>query len=383
MPTLPRDVPIVLYIDEHLEFGGLAIYAFELAGGLRRKGYRVVAICHENETVRPMREILVERGVEVRVMKGFELGLAGRLKRIWTLQQMLREYAGCVLALLMGYPNSGTIITIAGTLARVRAIIRFDAQPPLSVRLRDIIMTQLKFRMVDQVTVGAVEHLELYTRGMKLSSKKIRVIHTGIDVPRFQADVRRASVRDSLGYAPDALVVGTMSRLTEQRKGVNYFLDLAARVAPGFPNARFLIIGDGWLRPQLEKYAAELGIRDRCTFTGWSDDRHGLLASMDVFVMPSLKEGGPTTVLEAMASGLPVIATRVGMVPEVVEDGRTGFIVPLADADALAERLRPLLADEALRARIGQRAREKAQASFSIDHMTERYLDLFANAIAR
>src|SRR5262249_7799527 len=135
--------------------------------------------------------------------------------------------------------------------------------------------------------------------------------------------------------------------------------------------------------PELEKRAAELGIADRCTFTGWRDDRHELLASMDVYVMPSLKEGGPTVLLEAMAMALPTISTRVGMGSEVVNDGWNGFVVPAGDSDALARVLTNLLADEELRQRVGLRARQKAEASFSIDRMAERYADLFEEVVTQ
>jgi glycosyltransferase involved in cell wall biosynthesis len=237
-------------------------------------------------------------------------------------------------------------------------------------------------RLVDRVVVGAVENREAFARLTGRNPAKVSVIHTGIELERFQPGDGRAELRASLGYAPDELVVGTLSRLSDTRKGVADFLAMAARVASGCAAARFLIVGEGVLRPALERQAEELGIRDRVTFAGWRTDVTAVLAGMDVFVMPSLFEGGPTTVLEAMAMAKPVVATCVGMVPEVIVDSATGLIVPPGDPEALAEAVGRLLDDEPLRREMGQRARAKAEADFSIDLMVERYLAVFAQARA-
>ena len=381
MPTLPQQIPIVLYIDEHQDFGGLAIYAIELGAALRRAGYRVAAICHANDTVAPMRQALADTGVEVHVMSNFTQGISGRFNRLLWLRQLLLDYPGTVLIPLMGYPYYGSIIQVAAKLAGVRAVARFDSQPPLTVRWQDILPTHIKFLLADKVVVGSIEHLEQYTQGMWLPERKIKIIHTGINLPRFVPGEGRAETRAELGYAADDIVIGTMSRMNEFRKGNTYFLEMAAHLLAEFPKTRFLIIGDGLLRPDLERMAVELGIADRCTFAGWRDDRHALLASMDVFVMPSLKEAGPTALLEAMAMGLPVVSTRVGMAREVVDDGQDGFIVPLADSKALTDAVRPLVADPSFRAHVGALSRRKAETSFSIDRMAEHYLNLVAEIL--
>jgi glycosyltransferase involved in cell wall biosynthesis len=114
------------------------------------------------------------------------------------------------------------------------------------------------------------------------------------------------------------------------------------------------------------------------TFTGWRKDVPAVLAAFDVFVMPSTYEGGPTSVLEAMAMALPVVATRVGMVPEVIADGVSGLVVPPADVAALAAAVVRLVADGDLRAGIAERAHQAAHRNFSIDEMVERYLRAFA-----
>jgi glycosyltransferase involved in cell wall biosynthesis len=382
--TLDVSVPVVLYADEWGGIGGTAGYVIMLARGLKRRGYRVAAICHSAESAAPMRATLAAAGVSVRAIEGEgRLTLGGAWQRHRDFAALVQEYRGCVLALMMGYFTRGGGVTLAGALAGAGAIVRADLTPPEPpITARQGIALCLKDRLVDRVVVGAVENREAFARLTGRNPAKVSVIHTGIELERFQPGDGRAELRASLGYAPDELVVGTLSRLSDTRKGVADFLAMAARVASGCAAARFLIVGEGVLRPALERQAEELGIRDRVTFAGWRTDVTAVLAGMDVFVMPSLFEGGPTTVLEAMAMAKPVVATCVGMVPEVIVDSATGLIVPPGDPEALAEAVGRLLDDEPLRREMGQRARAKAEADFSIDLMVERYLAVFAQARA-
>ncbi|HEX2036295.1 MAG TPA: glycosyltransferase family 4 protein [Chloroflexota bacterium] len=379
-PALSQEVPIVLYADEWGGIGGTAGYVIMLARGLRRRGYRVAAICHDAEAVASMRDELRRAGVDVRAIEGGrDHSLRGRLQRFLRFVSLFREYKGCVLALMMGYFTRGGAVTLAGRLGGASAIVRADLtspEPPITIRQK--IGVRLKDRLVGRIVVGAIENREAYGRELGRRESKIDVVHTGIELERFQPGQGRDEVRRELHLDPGELVVGTLSRLSDHRKGVAYFLEMAAQVAPIFPRARFLVVGDGVLRPGYERRAAELGIAERVIFAGWRQDVPQVLAAMDVFVMPSLFEGGPTSVLEAMAMAKPVVASRVGMVPEVIEDGVSGLIVPPGDATALTQSVTALLADETLRRRLGQRAREAAVRGFSIDTMVQRYLEVFA-----
>jgi glycosyltransferase involved in cell wall biosynthesis len=384
MPTLDINVPIILFADEWGGVGGTAGYVIMLARGLKRRGYRVAAICHAAESAAPMRATLAAAGVDVRAIDGDgRLTVNGLWRRHQAFAALMREYQGCVLALMMGYFTRGGGVTLAGALAGAGAIVRADLTPPEPpITWRQALALRLKDRLVDRVAVGAAENREAFAHLTGRDRAKVTVIHTGIELERFCPGDGRAELRAALGYTPDDLVVGTLSRLSDTRKGVADFLAMAAQVAPRCAAARFLIVGEGVLRPALEQRAEELGIRDRVTFAGWRTDVTAVLAGMDVFVMPSLFEGGPTTVLEAMAMARPVVATCVGMVPEVIEDGRSGLIVPPGDADGLAVAVDRLLADAASRRDMGQSARAAAEQNFSIDIMVERYLALFAKALA-
>jgi glycosyltransferase involved in cell wall biosynthesis len=381
---LPRSVPIVIFADEWGGVGGTAGYIIMLTRGLCRRGYTVAVICHDGEAAAAMRATLRDVGAEILTLSDHGgVPVQRHIRRQRTLIGLMRRYPGCVLALMMGYFTRGGGVTLAAALAGARAIVRADLTPPEPPITRaQAISLRLKDRLTDRVVVGAWENVEAFSRQMGRSVTRMRVIHTGVELHRFRPGEGRGEVRVELGYAQNDVVVGTVSRLDDKRKGVACFLKMAARTASTHPRARFLVVGEGVLRPELEAYAAQLGIEERVRFAGWRADVPRVLAGMDVFVMPSLFEGGPTTVLEAMAMALPVVATRVGMVPEVIRHGETGLIVGVGNAVELADAIGTLLSNKSLRDRMATDARTYAEKHFSVENMVERYLEVFADAAA-
>jgi glycosyltransferase involved in cell wall biosynthesis len=216
------------------------------------------------------------------------------------------------------------------------------------------------------------------------SASKIVVIRNGVDLSRFSRPPEPEKLRLELGLAPDTPLVAVVSRLT-RLKGLEDFLEAVARISPRFPDARFLVVGE--TNPQhrpyldeLKSLAARLGVGDRVIFTGLRSDVPALMASVNVSVMPSLNEALSNVLLESMAAGAPVVATRVGGTPEALTDGRTGLLVPPADPTALAGSIARLLEDGQLAARLGRAARQTIADRFSVDRMVktteEVYLDL-------
>ena len=164
------------------------------------------------------------------------------------------------------------------------------------------------------------------------------------------------------------VVVGSLGRLTEQKR-----YDLLVRALPGVPHARLVLVGDGPERASLERLAHELDVAERLTITGWVDEARSHLQGFDIFALPSAWEGMPLSIIEAMHAGLPVIATEVGSVGEVVTDGETGYLAPSGDLDCIGERLSLLSGDAALRARMGARGMRVAREQFTDTAMARRY----------
>jgi glycosyltransferase involved in cell wall biosynthesis len=383
-PPLPRDVPILMYLDA-AEMGGAAVHSVDLASGFRKRGYRVVVLCHRADELAPMREELMRYGVEVVIAEDWDLSPLGRIRRVLTLVSVIRRHRGCLLALMIGNYRSGGPVTLAGVLGGTCSIVRADMQPPMPpVLWRHRLSINIKDLFIDRVVVNAAQNRDAFGRDMGRQRAKIEVVHQGVDLGKFQPDEGRDRARAELGYRPDTIVVGAISRLGGDvwRKGIDQFLVAAGAVATKAPEARFLVVGDGGAKPALQRQARTLGLDRRVDWLGWRPDIPLLLAAMDVFVMPSLHEGTPTILLEAMAMGKPVVASRVGAVAEVVRDGDNGLVVEPNDPHRLAEAMSLLIGRPELRAQLGAHARETALREFSRDLMVDGYLSVFGRVYA-
>jgi glycosyltransferase involved in cell wall biosynthesis len=193
--------------------------------------------------------------------------------------------------------------------------------------------------------------------------EKITVIYNGVHVPAERLDGRR-------GENP---VVGIVSNLNREVKRVDLFLQAARLIADAFPQIRFVIVGDGHLRPALSDLCSALGLTDLVSFRGRVADPSGEIARFDIGVLTSDSEGLPNSILEYMAAGIPTVARRVGGNPEVTADGETGLLVDGDDAPAIAHAVLRLLSDPELRERMGRRARAVAVSGFSLGAYAQQH----------
>lgn len=224
-------------------------------------------------------------------------------------------------------------------------------------------------RFADRILVNANAIRDVLTRRDRLDPAKIDVLYNGVEIEKFTIPPEASSV----GAAPDPdaparrprPTLGAIGRL-HRAKGLVYLLRALRRLKDALPEAPLLVLaGDGPERSGLADEAALLGLQDDVRFLGVHRDVPGLLRSLDVLVLPSLWEGIPATVLEAMAAGVPTVATNVGGLPEVVEDGETGLLVPPADPVALAGAILRLLQADGLGRRIASKARALVFSRFS------------------
>lgn len=207
---------------------------------------------------------------------------------------------------------------------------------------------------------------------------KVRVIPNGVDVARFHPRWPDRRLRDELDIPPDAQIVGIVAALRPE-KNHELFLHSAAGIRRELPDTRFLVVGDGPRRQSLEALAGELALTHCVHFLGTRGDIPQLLAQVDVVLLTSKMEANPVSILEAMACEKPVVATRVGSVPETVLDGQTGFLVDPEDDREIATRTVELLRDRQRAAAMGRRGREHVLAHASIEQMVQGYQDLIAD----
>ncbi len=239
-------------------------------------------------------------------------------------------------------------------------------------------------RAADHVLVNAQAVQDVLVR-QGYDKTRITIIRNGIDVARFNNLRASGSVRATFGLKATAPLVAVFARLN-RLKGLEFFLEAAALLKGRFEEVMFLIVGDSIsmsYRDELEKKAQALGLGERVVFAGFRSDVPELLAEVSVSVLPSLAEGLSNVVLEAMAAGVPVVATAVGGTSELIEDGVSGVLVPPRDAPALAQAIGALLADPQRRALIGGAGRKRAREQFSLQasvDQTERLYERLLSA---
>lgn len=207
---------------------------------------------------------------------------------------------------------------------------------------------------------------------------KLHTVHYGLSPASVSAPAgARTELCEALGLPADALIIGSVCRLIEQ-KGLSYAIEGFARIARHVPEAHYVIAGDGDQRATLERLAREAGVVDRVHFLGWRRDAHAVFAALDVLLAPSLWEGFGLVFLEAMALSVPVISTTVSAIPEVIVDGQTGWLVPPRDAEAIAAALQDALTHPAEMRRRGTAGRARLEAQFTVEAMVDRTQQIYA-----
>jgi glycosyltransferase involved in cell wall biosynthesis len=212
---------------------------------------------------------------------------------------------------------------------------------------------------------------------------KTVVIPLGLELQPFvQAKQTSAGrFRSAFGIPPDAPLVGLVGRLAHV-KNPALFLEAARLLVEQIPEARFALVGDGELRPALEQEVHALELTERVVFTGWHEDMPALYADLDLVALTSLNEGTPVSVIEALAAGVPVVATAVGGVPDIVTDQRTGLLVPSGDARAIAQAILTLLRNPPYGRRLAQAGQQEVLKRFNLARLAKDMESLYVTLLA-
>lgn len=383
--SLPRMHPrTILYLAFHARPGGAELYLVSLLEALDRTRFepivafgepgpltaRVTALGVRVETV-PMRYLIRGARGPVRAARN----ATAYARSVAALAALVRR-SGALLLHSVDEPalKYGPVARLTGT--RAVATLPDALLPPYGALHRRAIAWTAE-RFYERIVVPSEANRRLaITAGM--DAARVRTLHTGIDLARFAgARERRDELRRSLGIDADAPVVGAIGRF-DPLKGQDVLVDAMAAVFRTLPRARCVIVGDAvfageaeWKRT-VEERIRKLGLEDKIFLTGWSDDVASWLGALDLLAHPSTRHDSlPTSVLEAMAAGLPVVGSKEGGLPELVDEGVTGWLVPPRDADALARTLVEALGDgERLRAR-GAAALVRARRFDRRDHVAK------------
>lgn len=313
-----------------------------------------------------------------------EISPLGDLRSLAALFSLLRRWRPDIVHTHMA--KAGFVGRLAAWLAGVPVIVHSYHGTVLSGYFDPMRSAAFSFleRSVGSLTTAVVVpsarlRNELAARRITSPARMVE-IPVGIDLEPFRG-ARAGTLRAELGLGPDDPLVGVVARLVPI-KGVDVFLDAAALVAANRADVTFVVAGDGELHASLVARAERLGIGARVCWLGWRADVASVYADLDIVVMSSWNEGVPVSLIEALATGRPVVATSVGGVPDVLADGENGVLVPPGDAAAIAAWVTSLLDDRARAATLGQRARGTAEP-YHINVYVERVERLYTDLIAR
>ena len=311
--------------------------------------------------------------VEIRTLDKRPGKDVGVYARMWLALRSLRP--DIVHTRNLGTIDMQWVAAAARTPHRVHGEHGWEASDPTGRRRKTLWIRRACRPVIHRYVPMSQDIARWLERDVRVDPSRIRQLYSGVDTERFAPGLAPSST-DTKGPGT-GLTIGTIGRLDpvkDQAALLRAFAALQRRV----PDARLVIVGDGPLRGTLRTLATSLGIADAVTFTGARDDTPDLLRAMDVFVLPSVNEGISNTILEAMATGLPVVARRVGGNPELVLDGATGVLYDdRADPQGLEAALARYLTNPGLRQAHGRAARERAVQCFSLDAMVKRYLALY------
>jgi glycosyltransferase involved in cell wall biosynthesis len=361
----------VLHFTDSDGFGGAEKAMLTLMAGLDRRRWRSSLAYHASPGIAPLVERARSLGVSTWAVSPMPHGLAG-IARIPAFALALRRRSPAVFHAHLVWPLAAKNALAAAVLARRPAVVA-TAQLYLDVDVDRLMRLQQRAIAsgIGRYLVVSRHTGDRFHASVGWPLEKIEVIPNAVDVAALRRP-RSPELRQTLQGNGELPLVLVVARLDPQ-KGHRDLLAAAASV----PDARFLLAGDGFERPALERLAHELGVSDRVSFLGHRDDIADLLAASDVFVLPSLYEGLPISVLEAMAAGIPVIATRVGGTDEAVVHGESGLLVRRSDPSELGAAIRRVLSDRELRLRLVAGGTARVERHFTAAVNVQRTMETY------
>jgi sugar transferase (PEP-CTERM/EpsH1 system associated) len=358
-----HEVLRVMHVVFAFHPGGMELGVLKLVNGLDPRRVRS-SVC----STKPSRELapLLAPHVplfELRRRDGNDLRLVWKLYRLFRRERPHVVHTHAWGTLLEGL--------IAARLAGVPIVVHGE-HGTLQLRRRQRLFQRYAWSRVDRVLSVSTRLAERMAHEIAFPPDRIQTIHNGVELSRFQARVTREDARRELGLPVDRPIVGAVGRLVPV-KDHGSLLEAIALLAREGLRPMAVIAGDGPLRDATQQRASALGVDADVRLLGHRTDIATVLAALDVFALTSRSEGLNNTILEAMAAGLPVVATRVGGADEMVVDGVTGLLVPPESPTKLAEALRRLLTDASMKSSMGQAGRTRAETDFDLARTVLKY----------
>ena len=370
-----KRLPVICQLLHGLRVGGAEVLAARLARSLRGR-YRFHFVCLDE--LGTLGEELRQEGFAVDVLDrrpGVDWRLPLRLARLLARQRT---------ALIHAHQYTPFFYALAGRLLYGRPAVLFTEHGrwlPDYPRRKRIVFNRLLLQRRDRV-LGVGEALrQALVVNEGIPARRVGVIYNGINLAPYAVSADRCAVRREMQVADEDFVLIQVARLVPIKDHLTA-LRAVQSAAASLPRLRLVVVGEGPEESAIRRFIAENDLTAHVRMLGLRADVPRLLSAADVFLLSSLYEGIPLTVIEAMAAGLPAVSTAVGGVAEVIEEGRTGLLAPAGDAEALARQILRLAADPELRTRLGQAGRERAFVRFAEEKMLDSYDRLYGEMLS-
>jgi sugar transferase (PEP-CTERM/EpsH1 system associated) len=371
---VPKKIHVVFLINQTPPIGGIQNFLINLVHRIDQTKFRttVINFIHSEPLVQSISQEVCPV-LSLNKKPGFDWGL-------------IRNLAGLIKGKnpdIIQMHNWGSLVEgfLAGSMAGHTRFVHAE-RGTLNRSWKNIMVQQLLWRRMDRVLCVSEAHKKEIIETIHFPSSRIHSIVNGVDVDKFQPNAeQRVSFRKEIGLTEEHICIGSVGYL---RPIKNHILLMKAGkdICHQYHNVRICLIGEGPEKEKLMFAAQEYGIQDQVIFCGSRHDIPLVLNGMDVFVLPSLNEGLPNAVLEAMATGIPVIASHVGGIPEVLQDEKNGLLFTSNDSVSLTKKLKDIIDNPKKRKMLAENGRHRVVSQFSLSSMVKKYEEVYQSLVA-
>ena len=358
--------PNILFINSITLYGGGEVWMLTVMNELAARGYKVSFIC------KPEAEIIKysdNKSIDV-----LPLRIAGDFDP-FTISQLTKIYKKRKIDIVVA--NVGKDIRLGGLAAKFNSGVSVIALHQVDREIKNNLRYRFTYNsLADMIVVNSLATKNTLLKSASwLVDKKIKVVYHGIDYQKYSSG-NTINLRNQLGILPEEVIIGFVGRLSVQ-KGIKYMLDAFRLVVEKLKNVHLVIAGTGELEGLVKDFISEFNLEKRIHLLGFRNDIPDIMRTFDIFLLPSLWEGFGIVLIEAMAAGKPVIATKTSSIPEIVADGKSGILVSPEDAESISDALLRLISAHEIRIKFGETGRKIVIEKFTIDRMINDYENIF------
>jgi glycosyltransferase involved in cell wall biosynthesis len=358
--------PNLLFINSITLYGGGEVWMLTVMKELAKRDYKVTLICKSKAEIIKYAN---KDGIDV-----LPIRIAGDFDPL-TISKIAGIYQKRKIDIVIA--NVGKDIRLAGLAAKFISSVSVIALHQVDREIKNNLSYRITYNsLADLIVVNSVATKNTLLKSAPwLVGEKINVVYHGIDYQKY-SQTNTTDLKSQLGLAQDNLVIGFVGRLNVQ-KGIKYLLDGFKLIAEISRNVHLVIAGTGELEGMIKEFVSKFNLENRIHLLGFRKDIQDLMKTFDIFLLPSLWEGFGIVLIEAMAAGNPIVATNTSSIPEIVEDGRNGILVPPENAEAICDVLVKLISEPELRIKFGKEGQKIVREKFTIERMINDYENIF------